>query len=391
MNTRERILAFLVGGLIAVFGIQYGFNKYRAAIAIRESRIESLEDQIFQSEVLHADALVAGEAMERYVARSLPGDKERGLAAYNRFLGKTLTDAGLGNVSSKPTTTIELPLYLQLNYKVSGVGNLRQILQVLHRFHSTNALHRMKSMSITKQQDQLFLQMTVHALALRQASVDGDIPSGVPPRIAGMDVDDYLLPILNRNPFSPPNRTPTYAADREIEAVSGEEFTYIARFNDPDKGQSLSYEVVGEIPDGIRLDPTSGQLRGRFNSPGNVELKLIAKDDGWPAMSAEQQIVINVVAPPPEEVKPEPPRFDESNQTFLTGLTQYRGAWMAMLHVRTSGTTLRLKEGDPFEIGQLKGTVVEVNNKVAILESNGERFELRYEISLADALKNSAP
>lgn len=390
MSQREKLLAVLVGLTLLVLGGQFGFNKYRTAIQQRETQLKQIEDRIFTSETRQLEGAMADAKMSDFVARSLPGDKERATAVYNRFLGDLLSDIRLSNVSAKPGTTIENPLYYQLTFSVSGSGNLEQIGELLFKLHEQDCLHRIKSISVQRIRQQLSLNMTIEALALKAKSADVGMPAGKSSRVA-IDMDAYLMPILNRNPMSPPNQQPQYAADRRIEAVAGQDFSYMARFNDPDAEQKLNYEVEGELPEGLRLDPSSGQLRGRFDGTGRRELTLLVTDNGWPRLSQKQDIVIEVVEPPAEEVRPEPPKFNEATQAYLTGLTQSRGDWTAMVHIRTRGETLKLKVGDSFEIGQLKGTVVEVNNKYAVLESEGERFELKYEVSLADAYDSAAP
>ena len=390
MSQREKILAALVGLTLLVLGGQFGFNKYKTAITQRETQLKQVEDRIYASESKQIDGAMADARMSEFISRSLPGDKERATAVYNRFLGDLLSEIRLSNVSAKPATTIETPLYYQLTFNVSGAGNLEQIGELLYRLHEQNCLHRIKTMTVQRIRQQLSLNMTIEALALKAKPADAGMPEGRSSRVAA-DMDTYLLPILNRNPMSPPNQQPQYAADRRIEAVAGQDFSYMARFNDPDGEQRLKYEVEGELPEGLRLDSSTGQLRGRFDGTGKRELTLVVTDDGWPRLSQTQDIVIEVVEPPAEEVRPEPPKFNEASQAYLTGLTQSRGDWTALVHIRTRGETLKLKVGDSFEIGQLKGTVVEVNNKVAVLESEGERFELKYEVSLADAYDNAAP
>lgn len=392
MTKREKILASIVAFTVLVLLLQLGFNKYQTAVKDREKKVRSLDDKIYEGETAQIEGTMADVRMDKYILRSLPGDKERALATYSSFLTGLTAKAGLSNVAVTPRTATENAILYQLTYDVKGSGSLEQVGKLLYQFHEKNALHRISNLSLQKFRDTLQVSFTVQAVALKAAPADAKLPESISPRVVA-SVDDYLMPILNRNPVSPPNRQPAYAADRRIEAVAGEDFTYMARFNDPDQNQKLQYKVIGELPPGLRIDDSSGQLRGRFSGPGSYELTLVASDNGWPRMSAEQKVVLDVKEPPAEEPKVEVPKFDEATQTFLTGLTQSRGDWTAMLHVRTrtKDEFLRLKVGDTFEIGQLKGTVVEVNNKYAVLESDGERFELKYEVSLADAVKNSAP
>ena len=65
------------------------------------------------------------------------------------------------------------------------------------------------------------------------------------------------------------------------------------------------------------------------------------------------------------------------SKTVLTGLVQGRGEWTAWLNVRTRDKTLKLRVGDSFEIGSVKGKVVEVSSRSAVLEAEGQKFELK--------------
>jgi hypothetical protein len=57
------------------------------------------------------------------------------------------------------------------------------------------------------------------------------------------------------------------------------------------------------------------------------------------------------------------------------------------MHVRTRDMTLKLRVGDAFEIGSLKGKVVEVTPRKVILETEGRQFELRPSGNLSEAAK----
>lgn len=393
MTKREKILAGAVAAIALILGLQYGFNNYRSAVKTRQDKIDSLDRQIADRKFRQMEGAMSQARMGTFIDRSLPGDVETARSQYNQFLTELVDETGLANRSAKPTGTVPYrDLYTQLNFKVSGSGNLEQFIELLHRFHSKDYLHRIQRLDVRKDKAKgLVITMDIQALALSSALPNAQPPSQPSPRV-DQNIDYYRLAILNRNPIEPPNKPPTYAAETSPKAIVGQRMNYTARFNDPDEGQRLTYSLVGDAPEGIRLDPDSGTISLMPEETGTVELVVAVKDNGWPQMTAEQKIVFNVVdPPPPPAAEPAPPKFDESTQTYLTGLTQSRGRWMAMLHVRTRGETLKLVEGDPFEIGQLKGSVVEVTQKYAVLEADGERFVLSFDTSLADAKSNSAP
>lgn len=388
MTQRERLLAGGVGAVLLILVLQWGYGNYRGALQARESRISSLTDRISDRRLKQFEGALADRRMGEYAMRSLPSDLESARIAYNQFLLGLVNDTGLEGASAKPKGSIPAQgLYTQMNFNVSGSGNLQQLVELLYQFHRQHYLHRIQGLMVTRERGQLSIVMDVQALALDAAPPQAAPPSEPAPRVAD-SVDAYMRPILYRNPFSPPNRAPSYAGETSPKAVVGREFTYVAQFKDPDEGQQLQFSLVGDAPEGVRLDESSGSLRLTPNEVGEIKLTLRATDTGLPPKESEQQIVINVVEP---EVEPEPTEFDEAKQTVLTGLTQSKGEWTAWLHVRTRGEILYLREGDTFEVGQIRGKVVEVTHSHAVLEHDGERIVLRQDTTLADAVASANP
>lgn len=390
MTQRERILAIGVAAVLLILGSQWGYNKYRGALSARETRLASLDDQLSDRRFRMIEGAMADGRMGTYLAKSLPSDLERAQFVYTQFLLDLVSEAELDGASAKPNGASSMPgLYTQLNFKVTGSGDLRQLVELLHQFHRKDYLHRIQNLVIRKVRGRLDIDMDIQALALDAASPEAALPTAPSPRVAA-SVDEYLQPILNRNPVAPPNRPPSYAAETSPEAVLGQEFSYVARFNDPDEGQQLQYSLVGDAPEGTEFDSESGTLKLSPEEVGEIDLTLRATDSGWPAKSTEQRIVVRVVEPEEPEPEPETPSFDEARQAVLTGLVQSQGEWTAWINVRTKGEVLRLRAGDPFEIGQMTGTVVEVNRRFAVLEREDQQFVLRPNISVAAAAEEQA-
>jgi hypothetical protein len=394
MTKREKVLAFAVFGILGIVLLQFGFVRYRAAIKKRENQIATLLDQVSDRTFRQMEGTMAEVRMNSFTARSLPSDVETARSIYTQYLTELGFGVSLASYSAKYTGVAVAPgVYTQLNYSLQGEGNLSQLIELLHKFHSKNYLHRIVDLTVGKKigGGLLTIKLEVQALALDDASTEATSPEEPAGRV-NPELDYYRSPILNRNPLAPPNRPPSFAADKSPKAIVGEMMNYAAKFNDPDSGQKLTYSIVGTPPEGIKLDASNGTISLKPDAVGELEVLISVTDDGWPRMTSEEKIVFKIVEPPPEEApEPEKPKFDEATQTFLTGLTQSRGRWMAMLHVRTKGETLKLLEGDEFEIGQLKGIVVEVTQKFAVIESDGERFVLTFDTSLADAKTNAAP
>jgi hypothetical protein len=111
-------------------------------------------------------------------------------------------------------------------------------------------------------------------------------------------------------------------------------------------------------------------------------------DKGYPPRSLEQELLVKVVDPPkPPDPPPTVPEFDDASQTVLTALVQGGDDWTAWMNVRTRGKTLKLRVGDEFEIGSVKGKVVSVTPKFVELEMEEDR---RFTLKPAGVLRDAA-
>ncbi|MGV3484941.1 MAG: cadherin repeat domain-containing protein [Planctomycetaceae bacterium] len=390
MTPRERILAIGVGSVLVLAGGQYMFSKYRNAVNVRTTRIASLNDQLFSANDKCLQGALAERQMGDYLVRSLPSDPERARADYTRWLFDTialleLRDASVSFVNSMPVGD----LYDRYGFKVSGKTDARGWVELMHAFYSKDYLHRISEMTIRPAREGgLAIDLTIDAISLRAAPPDAPAPGDNSPLVGKFQT--YADAILNRNYFSGPNLPPKFSSPDRLATDVGKPASISISAEDAEQG-SLSYEILGEAPEGLELDPETGAVRWEPKQTGEYTLTVKVTDNGYPRQSVEKQFEIAVVDPPPPPAPPAAePTFDDSTQTVLTALVQGRGDWTAWMKVRTRGTTLKLRPGDEFEIGTLSGKVVEVTSKFAVLEIDGKRFELRPAGVLSEAAKNAA-
>jgi hypothetical protein len=331
--------------------------------------------------------------MGEYMIRSLPGDPEQAQSQYQQWLLDTVQENELSNALVDANSSRSIGgLYQLLDFRVRGDADVPGLLRLLHAFYAKDYLHRIRDMSIRRTRGGDFqVEMAIDAIALLAAP--NDLPKRTDPswRVDG-DVAAYMEPIMNRNLYEPPNQPPSFGGQREVEAVVGRETPLPLPFKDPE-GHSIRYELVEGPQQLVRLDERSGTLRVLSDETTEFDVTVRAIDSGYPKRSSEQQMTIRVVEPP--EPEPEPPArlaFDDATQTVLTALVQGRDEWMAWMHVRTRDQTLRLRVGDSFEIGSLKGKVVEVTPRYVMLEiDDGRKFELRPSGNLSEAAKTAEP
>ena len=93
-------------------------------------------------------------------------------------------------------------------------------------------------------------------------------------------------------------------------------------------------------------------------------------------------------APPRDDSPPTaPPSFDPGKYAFITAIVKgLDGRLQIWLKSRTTGQMLTLAEGDDFELGTLQGTVVEIHQRTAELEIDGQRCLIALGKSLREPL-----
>lgn len=390
MTQRERFLAILVGGLLVVGGIWWGFGKYRTAIKSRNNEIDRLTMQSQQLTEQQLQGEYANRQMGEYMARSLPGNVEIAQSKYQQWLIGIVQDNNLSlpKVDPNPSRMIG-GLYQQLGFKVSGNGDVSSLVGLLHSFYAKDYLHRIRDLSVRAAKTGGFnIELTVDAIALANAPDDLPEPGDKSWRVDG-DLAAYREPILNRNFFQPPNQAPRYDGNAVIEAIVARETPAPLTFKD-DEGHKLSFELIDGPQELVSLDSDTGTLKINSDEKQEFQVTVRATDNGYPARTSEQKLTVKVVDPPPPPA-PEPvkPKFDDATQTVLTALVHGRDEWTAWMHVRTRDTTLRLRVGDEFEVGTLKGEVVEVTPRYVMLEIDGRRFSLKPAGNLSEAAKAS--
>lgn len=390
MNQRERVLSILVAGMLGGVVIWWGLGKYRSALKLRNNQIASLQNEKQRIEEQQIQGEHANRQMGEYMVRSLPGDPERAQSNYQQWLytlvqKNRLSDANVDPNGSRPVDD----LYERMDYRVRGRSNVPNIVNLLHDFYAKDYLHRIRDLSLRPTREGDFdIELTIDAIALLAAPADLPNREETSWRVA-KDVDEYRDPILNRNLYKPPNQAPKYNGRDVIEVVVGRETPVPLTYKDSE-GHSISYTFAVPPPPNVTLDERSGTLRVKSDEKKEFQIRVRATDNGYPSRATEQQLTVKVVdPPPPPPSEPVKLAFDDSRTTVLTALVHGRDEWTAWMHVRTRDKTLKLKVGDGFEIGSLKGEVVEVTPSHVLLEIDGRRFTLEPAGNLNEAAKRA--
>jgi hypothetical protein len=383
MNQRERLLAIVVGAvgffIVAWFAWSYVDGQYRT----RRTKISSLEGDIKRFKMQAMQGAQATAKLADYEAQSLPPDPETARSLYQDWLLSIVRDAGLTEqqVEAK-TAQKEGDLYISQAYVVSGKATLPQIVDLLHAFYSVDYLHRMRLVMLKPIKESKLIDVTLNidAVSVSSAPPATSLHGRPSTRLALPKKEDYLASILGRNLFGPPNRAPSLTvAGSDVRINRSAEVT--ARATDPDPLDKVKFRLVESAVPEARLDPVTGRLSLTPKSLGKLKFTIEAYDDGYPSKTARREVVLNVVdPPPPPDPQPRPPvgftGFDQAKFTVLAAVIDVSGEGEVWLHNRPAGKMLKLRVGDNFEIGSIKGTIEEIGEKDFTFSSAGKLRKL---------------
>ena len=390
MNEREKKLVKIVGAILVLYLMWTVFGRYQTAVSQRENQVNDLTTQKAKMSEQIIQGARADRQLGEYMARSLPGNPEQARSQYQQWLLELVHDKGMDNVLVDFSSSRNVgKVYQKIDFRITGATQLPALIGMMHDFYAKDYLHRIRDLTITPVKAGGFnVTMSVDVIGLRDAP--DDLPQRTEPSYrVDADSEAYVAAIMNRNLYEPPNQPPRYSGRRSIEAIVGRDSPTPLTFKDPD-GHDVRVELGEEPPDFVRLDSRSGTLRVNSDVTQEFELLVRAIDNGYPKRTTEQTITVRVVEPPPPpRDPPSKPVFDDASQTVLTALVQGRDDWTAWMHVRTRDQTVKLKIGDNFDIGSLKGTVIDVTPRYAILEIDGRRFELKPAGNLGVAAKRA--
>lgn len=361
MNQRERILSILVGGIFVLGLGQWGFNKYKTAINLRRVKYESLQEQQLQLTELRNQGALADRQMGEYLVRSVSSDIEQARSDYQSWLFDVVEKHNIKEATVDSGRTVPGDLFQQMTFMLKGRANSPEIIGLMHEIQAKDYLHRIREFDLkpAKNESGFTINMTIEVASLRSAPIEA-----TPPKTNAWRVDPDLMaytdPILNRNLFEPPNRAPSYSGDKTLQATKGRREAFPLAFKDSEQHR-LEFGLI-DAPESVTIDPRSGTLRVESDELQEFDVTVRVSDSGYPQRVVEETLLVKIVDPPPPPPEEKPPlEFDDAKQTYLTGLVQGAEDWTAWMNVRTRGKTLKLRIGDEFEIGSVRGVVESID------------------------------
>jgi len=393
MNKREKLLAAGIGVVGTLFVGNWIFSSVQGGFDKKTQLIESLQKKKSDQELLMTAGKVASLKLNKVVAKSLPKVEETARADYQKWLISLGEQANLASpiLQSTGDNKEKDGAYHLYKFKLAGAGTIENATQLLYGFYSKDYLHRIvrfefRPIPNSPIPDQLSISLDCEVLALGIAKDKQESPKAESNRLA-KSLDEYKQSILSRNLFAATNQPPSLEPKKSLEATVGLRLEHTVEAKDVDPNQRVSYELVGEVPKGLLIDKDSGKLTFSSNELGEYKVDVLATDNGIPRKSSQQSLTINVKPlPPPAK---EQVQFDVASQATVTALIVGGNGPEAWILSKTESKTYKLRKGDELKLGGVKGVVKEVGTNYVELETEGKKWLVGLDETLADAYSRS--
>jgi Putative Ig domain len=397
MTPREKVLSIGVGVALTVAVGSYAWSTIQKGFAVKQARVDQLRSDIMKRDTAITDGLMDRNKLTAITPMSLPSNSEQAVADYNEWIIDWLAKAKLA--SPKQTYIGETPeynvdtqkkrVYSRFKFQVSGRGTIENLTNLLYDYYQKNYLHRISQLKIAlvpREAYQLDFTLVTEVLALDVASKTQPVPTGTSHRVK-KSLAEYSDEIVGRNLFSPANHPPRWSETATTEAVRGSPLNYDPGAKDADAGQKVSYEIVGDAPEGLRIGKDSSGVSWMPEKVGKYTITLKATDNGLPRQSSEQKLTINVVDPPPVVEPTKEVKMDVASQAEISFLGSGREGPEAWVRSKLEGKTTYLKIGDKLTLGSVGGTVVAIGANYMELETDGKKWTVGLDENLADAYR----
>lgn len=403
MQKREKLLAILAVVLVLLAGGNWIAKILWAPISARESQVDTLRGEIRQARATLGPKKVLDEKYDQWTRKSLPSNLSRAQTKYLDWLNATLAGVNLAHLGVEPSSSRPIVLgtarrgvgeisHHVLTFVVKGNVTLENLSDFLYRFYQQDLLHRVTNLTVNANSDgkTVDVSITIEALSLPDATESDELPSGKVNRVALASEQAYKDILLGRNLFGPPNHPPEFAKIAEQTAHPARQVSLTLAAKDQDEKDKLKYSIQ-DAPEGATIDETTGEFK--WTPPedyplGAVVATVAVSDDGVPSLKSEEKIKFNVVEAPAQSVVAR--EYEHAKQTFITGVTESNEIPLVWLHIRTKNIAHFLKEGQSFEVDEMKATITRIGtrDREIEIEADGSRWTWPWDKSLYDAIQS---
>ncbi len=399
MESREKLLGSALGLIIVAWALMSGFGRYRALLAELDEEAQEADIKVidyldllekFQEDTTDYDALLT---------KSLGSDIKVALNDYKAWLVELLEkdlEISTYDIKNEPPRNVD-DVYTTLGIRLNATGTLQQTTKLLYRFETKQLLHRIKDLTVSPTgYNQFQLVLAIEAIAMAEAPSKTDVTKvAYAETLHGEDYEAYWTRISNRNFFGPENKEPTFTPP-PIAATVGEKtsrtLTATAGPNEQNV-QNVVFELDEDsIPPNFVATLTGNSLTVSSEDVGTYRFNVKVTDNGLPAKTVTRELAVTVnekqVPKPPEPMPepPKPPEFNVAQLAFFTSTVEINGRVQVWIHRRDLGKILKLPLGSKIEIGEIKGTIHEVDQRyLTILTEDKELLEIKAGKALSTA------
>jgi hypothetical protein len=396
LNRRERLMALVVAGLLPLFAVMWGANKFSGSYFERQSKIRDLHSQVTDELDKQLNAELAAQRRHYYRQHSLPTDLNHSTIQYDSWLTEIVQQRAQMDLESvtpptkgsnrvrfmsknKPTDVFD-----EVSFKVRANGSLGQVVEMLTAFYDLDMMHRISSLTLTPIKKStgsgsseiltglLRVEFDVDVISLVDADTQRDFIKEL--ASSGTNWEAATKPILTRNIFGPANNTPSISyLGRSFE--TGKTIEIALTGDDADEQDQIRFAVIGSEVEGAVIEQKEDERRATLTVPpqstGRFEVKVRVSDNGFPPKSTEQLIGFDVNEPKPVLVEAEKPKpkFKHAQATTVSAiLTNNSGDLVCWIHIKTLNQLNELKLNQSFELDDQTWTVTSIENRQVTLQ-----------------------
>jgi hypothetical protein len=337
----------------------FGFNCLQSLFEERQTQLDALRREIDDKNTAVLRGKRAGKKLEAWRHRSLPSDVVLARSLYKNWLARLLertrlakADVTLGADLPKPGVYVKIPV------NVRGQGTIEQVVQFLYDFYQADHLHYIR-------------QMTLTPLAASAAPAVGEETkppeSGTPAGTAAAPSAAQARGPGGPSGFGGRGGFGGFAGRGGFGGRGG--FPGFGRGGPPTEG--LKYELVLAVE---ALALPGAENVSRLSDAAADRLAFKEFDD-YRKTIAERGF-FSPYTPPIES--------DPAADTFLTAVVKKEGKYEAWINLRASGKTLKLHEGETFDVGKQTATVSKIERSAVEIELGEQRRVVALGKSLAE-------
>lgn len=364
LNRRERTLAFGAGALVAIALVQFGYASVQSLFDDRQTRIDALAREVADKNTAILRGKKAQKRLAEWQHRSLPTDLVLARSLYVNWLVRLLERTRLAKADVTLGANLPKPgIYTKIPVTVRGQGTMDQVVQFLYEFYRANYLHSIR-------------QLTLTPLAANVAPAAG--PAGAMPTNA--TPGSPAPPTGGGPPKSPPGGPDVGARGRfggrggfagRPGGLGPGAFGPRAFGSGGPRTEGQKFELVLGIE---AMSLPGGDHSDQLNE-GQADRLAFSDMETYRKTITER----NFFSPYTPVVESDP-----AGDTFVTAVVKKEGVSYVWINVRSSGKTLKLKEGDTFDLGKEKATIARISPPTVEIDVGERRRVVTLGKSLAE-------